>query len=69
MDNPSFQDDTPVGIIQMRSNARCPACSLDMIIAGWYDKEGREVEGKSKVSQHVCLGCGKTVTPVKLINS
>jgi hypothetical protein len=65
MDTLLSQDDPPYEILAIRPNARCPACAIDMIIAGRYDRDGKNVEGKASIRLQ-CHGCGKLITPVSI---
>lgn len=61
----SLQDAPGQGMFDTRPNCRCPACGVDMLIAGWYDKSQSTLNGVSQC-QHECIKCGKRVTPVKI---
>lgn len=66
MDSTSlFQDVTDVKMFETHSNYRCPLCSVDMMIAGRYDRSEGGANGKARDSLVECCGCGKIVKPVK----
>jgi hypothetical protein len=59
----------PDDVFANRPNCQCPACGVDMMIAGWYDKPAHTIEGKTIKSQHECYSCGKFVIPIPKVQS
>lgn len=53
----------PYWVYQNKPNCQCPACGIDMMIAGWYDKPEKTTQGDTIKSQHECYSCGKFVIP------